>query len=269
LLVVRLLHHDARTSKNWKRRTSFLAFYIPSSIQVIQKKVLVLPIFLHLNAATAGVLHPCGRRPRQPRTPACVATACKHAVKPATTAPKRGLLPRSDGGETLDAASRRRGEGGQRHPSSQPALRSPRLWPRRASTFPLWHRRRPAPPTVWLLMMMPPHRASRPQHQRPHLLHRVQEHDATSWPLASRWAALRQRAAASAPANGTRRRSGRRMVSPRAPTSLVTPPTSSPAAGVAPAAGEDCPCDRRGAWSLEVVALTTMDGSRFGDMDAM
>jgi hypothetical protein len=96
---------------------------------------------------------------------ACIATACKLAVKPATTAPKRGLLPRSDGGETLNAASRRHGEGGQRHPSWQPTLRSPRLWPRRASTFPLWRWRRPAPPTVRSSMMMPLCRASRPQHQ--------------------------------------------------------------------------------------------------------
>jgi hypothetical protein len=261
---------------------------------VIQKKVPVLLIFLHLNAATAGVLHPRGRCPRRPRTPAstkrlhgcrphsrrtkhalgrrrtktpatppfaivfpfgfrtgrfsdrsivdedatvsrlacrfakatsspsspnklnaeaapsfygppaCVATACKLAVKLMTTAPKRGLLPRSDGGETLDAASRWHGEGGQRHPSWQLALRSPRLWLRRASTFPLWSRRRPAPPTFRSSMMTPPCRASRPQHQRPRLLHRVREHDAASWPLASRWAALRQQAAASALANGTR-----------------------------------------------------------------
>jgi hypothetical protein len=36
------------------------------------------------------------------------------------------------------------------------------------------------------------------------LLHQVREHDAASWPMASRWAALCQRAAASALANGTR-----------------------------------------------------------------
>jgi hypothetical protein len=36
-------------------------------------------------------------------------------------------------------------------------------------------------------------------------------------------------------------------------------------AGVAPATGEDCPCGSRDAWSVEVLALTDMDGSGFGD----